>query len=443
MKKGIKLSAIAFAAVSGLLISNHVLASEVTKDGTEITVTDPTVEVQKQGDSFYDKVDVTVKTDIPDDVEINQGDTLTMPLPQELELETNYEFPVTNNEGAEVGQATANAKENNVTTVFNDYFKEHPLNKSISLNLQTKINSEIVREEGKMNLNFSGTIVEMESGSKGDTNPNEELYKWGYQDKEDPNVVHWVARINYRKATMNRVSVSDTWDNEARYVPGSMKISYLHSANPWTYAWPGNMDMLSMRENGFDYYVGFLNNVLVFEYSTRYATQATVPVNTIKVTANDYWIEHKVDYKWVSGSGTADGKNRPKPIWEIPNEAPQVDKPELNINDIPLMPPAPILDKPELDLNDVPLLPPAPILELPELVIPDEPKKPEMPTKSLEKEPPAPSTKEEPKNAVGSKLETSASELPKTGEVSNVFLSIFGISLLISGAMIWQDNKKK
>ena len=54
------------------------------------------------------------------------------------------------------------------------------------------------------------------------------------------------------------------------------------------------------------------------------------------------------------------------------------------------MPPAPILDKPELDLNDVPLLPPAPILELPELVIPDEPKKPELPPKALEKEPPAP-----------------------------------------------------
>lgn len=102
MKNTIKLSAIAFAAVSGLLISNHVLASEVTKDGTEITVTEPTVEVQKQGDSFYDKVDVTVKTDIPDDVEINQGDTLTMPLPQELELETNYEFPVTNNSANEL-----------------------------------------------------------------------------------------------------------------------------------------------------------------------------------------------------------------------------------------------------------------------------------------------------------------------------------------------------
>ena len=166
MKNTIKITA-TMAVLAGLLIAPSVLASEVSKDGTEITVTEPTVEVQKQGDSFYDKVDVTVKTDIPDDVEINQGDTLTMPLPQELQLETNYEFPVTNNDGAEVGQATANAKENNVTTVFNNYFKEHTLNKSISLNLQTKINSEIVREEGKMNLNFSGTIVEMESGSKG------------------------------------------------------------------------------------------------------------------------------------------------------------------------------------------------------------------------------------------------------------------------------------
>nr|DAK37942.1 MAG TPA: LPXTG cell wall anchor motif domain protein [Caudoviricetes sp.] len=107
------------------------------------------------------------------------------------------------------------------------------------------------------------------------------------------------------------------------------------------------------------------------------------------------------------------------------------------------MPPAPILDKPELDLNDVPLLPPAPIFDLPELLIPDEPKKPELPPKTLEKEPPAPNTKDEPKNAVESELEVSANGLPKTGEVSNVFLSIFGISLLISGAMIYQDNKKK
>ncbi|MGX5858984.1 LPXTG cell wall anchor domain-containing protein [Streptococcus sanguinis] len=107
------------------------------------------------------------------------------------------------------------------------------------------------------------------------------------------------------------------------------------------------------------------------------------------------------------------------------------------------MPPAPILDKPELDLNDVSSLPPAPILELPELIVPEEPKKPELPPKTLEKEPPAPSTKEEPKNAVESKLDTSENELPKTGEVQNVFLSILGVSALICIGTIWEDKKKK
>ena len=77
-----------------------------------------------------------------------------------------------------------------------------------------------------------------------------------------------------------------------------------------------------------------------------------------------------------------------------------------------------------------------PALDLPELVIPEEPK-------SLEKEPPAQITKEEQKNAVESKLEASASGLPKTGEVSNVFLSILGVSALICIGTIWNDNKKK
>ena len=52
MKNTIKLSAVVFATISGLLISNHVLASEVAKNGAEITVTEPTVEVTKSEDSI-------------------------------------------------------------------------------------------------------------------------------------------------------------------------------------------------------------------------------------------------------------------------------------------------------------------------------------------------------------------------------------------------------
>ena len=38
MKNMVKLSMVAFAAISGLLYSSNVLASEVTKEGTEVSV---------------------------------------------------------------------------------------------------------------------------------------------------------------------------------------------------------------------------------------------------------------------------------------------------------------------------------------------------------------------------------------------------------------------
>ena len=41
-----------------------------------------------------------------------------------------------------------------------------------------------------------------------------------------------------------------------------------------------------------------------------------------------------------------------------------------------MMPPAPVVDKPYIDINDIPMMPPAPVLELPELEIPNELEKP-------------------------------------------------------------------
>ena len=40
------------------------------------------------------------------------------------------------------------------------------------------------------------------------------------------------------------------------------------------------------------------------------------------------------------------------------------------------MPPAPVVEKPYLDITDIPMMPPAPVLELPELEIPNELEKP-------------------------------------------------------------------
>lgn len=223
---------------------------------------------------------------------------------------------------------------------------------------------------------------------------------------------------------------------------------------------------MQFYKNGFKFNLPHVTNIVSVEYKTRLKNKLQNPVNVLRFTASGQEYSFEREIVVANAKGSAKGTIRPyswdvppAPVYDIPEytgdavplDPPVYEKPELDISGIPEMPPAPVHELPEWQGGTTPLDPPTvdkpewnggvvpndpPVLELPELIIPEEPK-------TLEKEPPAQITKEEQKNAVESKLEASASGLPKTGEVSNVFLSIFGISLLISGAMIWHDNKKK
>ncbi|RKW08106.1 MAG: LPXTG cell wall anchor domain-containing protein [Streptococcus sp.] len=469
MKKGIKLSVVGLTAVAGLLISTNVLASEVTKDGNQIQVTEPEITYSSEAAETYVNKDLTYHTEIPDEVEINEGDTLTYTLPEQLQWTTTQEFDVTSPEGEVVGRAVASNDSQNVTTTFNGYFKEHPLDKQFDMTLSTMWKKEVVKEGQKYDLSFNGTVVQQaEVKPQGKANPTEIVAKWGWQDKDDPSLIQWGGRVNFVKHDLHDVNVSDTWDDNNEYVEGSMRLFELSSAEPWVgiREIPLTEANVQFYKNGFKFNLPHVTNIVSVEYKTRLKNKLQNPVNVLRFTASGQEYSFEREIVVANAKGSAKGTIRPyswdvppAPVYDIPEytgdavplDPPVNEKPELDILGIPEMPPAPVHELPEWQGGTTPLDPPTvdkpewnggvvpnvpPVLDLPELVVPEEPK-------SLEKEPPAPSAKEERKNATDSKLEVSANELPKTGEVSNVFLSIFGISLLISGAMIWQDNKKK
>lgn len=122
------------------------LETSVTKDGSEITVTNPNVTVeQPEGNGRYTPFKIKYEdVKIPDNIEVNEGDKVTFDLPEEVKFQTSYEFDVHNPEKAVVGKAKADATTNKVTTVFNDYFKSHPLNKSMSLELDASWTDKVV-----------------------------------------------------------------------------------------------------------------------------------------------------------------------------------------------------------------------------------------------------------------------------------------------------------
>ena len=483
-----------------LLTAPSVLANEadtvVTKEDTNITVQNPSVEVTTSNDTIYADVDVKVNDiQIPDEITINKGDSITVGLPEELKLVNNYTFPVNNNEGTEVGTATANKDNNEVTTVFNDYFESHPLNKTFSLDIQTQWNVEKVKENQQVALDFNGRKVETTTGKAGVIGKDETLMKWGGEDAEHPGEIVWAMRVNYAKKDLVNVKVSDTWDENQEYVKDSFKMVAVESNNPWKEKESEATKIAPVFHiNGFTWSADKLSDQLYISYRTKVIKQAERYLNSVVLGADNFNSQYRdVPYQFVSGKGKADGENKPEPTFEIPkespkvefpefqggipgipevrekpeytepigtvpNEAPVLDKPYLPIEDIPLMPPAPVLDKPYLPIEDIPLMPPAPVLDKPEYPIPAEPEKPNTPPTTPEDKPKTPAPNqyvpirkyEEKKPVVNNippkvieaakKVETHS--LPNTGSSLELALVTTGVFLATVGIAISRKETK-
>ena len=432
----------------------------VTKQDTTITVENPNVKVeQPEGNGRYTPFKVKYEdVKIPDDIPVNEGDKVTFDLPQEVKFQTSYEFDVHNPEKAVVGKATADATANKVTTVFNDYFKNHPLNKSMSLELDASWTDKVV--PGKpVNVNFNGTVVTANVGSEGVIGKDELVTKWGEQDKADPTVINWTARVNYAKRVLNYVTIIDEMSENQKLVDNYFEIKNIESLDPWIDKGSA-MDLvksISKSDHGFTITMDRLDHMIYLYYKTKLVNavkDSTNPTNKIELKAEDAGSVAYQKIQLVGGKGDAVGEN--KPVWEIPNDAPKYEKPSININDIPLMPPAPILDKPYLPIEDIPLLPPAPVLDKPELVIDiPEPKRDEPKPQPKADKPNTPAPKETPKveevkinNRVENHAQNTRNEseetveaysapaaLPKTGSEFGIAISLIGLLGLSLGAV--------
>ena len=454
----------------------------VTKTGDTINVENPNVQVDfPNGNGKYSPFEVEYKDiQIPDDVPVNEGDKVTFDLPEEVKFQTSYEFDVHNPEKAVVGKATADATTNKVTTVFNDYFKSHPLNKSMSLKLDASWTDKVV--SGKpVNVNFNGTVVTANIDSEQVIGKDELIAKWGFQDKEDPTVINWTARVNYAKRVLNYVSIIDTMSDNQKLVDNYFEIKNIESVDPWIDKGSA-MDLvksISKSDHGFEIKMDRLDHMVYLYYKTKLVNavkDSTNPTNKIELKAESDGAVSYTKIQLVGGRGDASGENKPEPTFEIPREAPKVDIPEFQ-GGIPGIPEvrelpeytepigtvpneAPKYDKPEFQggipgIPEVRELPPfeggvvpndAPILDLPELHIPEEPtkptpEKPVEPKKVPNKPVDAPKTKEV-ESTVSYKLDSEPKEatnttvyggvLPHTGEKEGI-ASTLGLVVIAAG----------
>lgn len=426
--------------------------TEFVKEDNEIKVTNPDVVVdQSNGTGKYSGFTVEYKdVKFPDSMPINEGDKVTFNLPKEINFQTNYDFDVYNPEKAVVGKASTDPKTQTVTTVFNDYFKNHPLNKQMSLKLDAKWTDKV--ESGKpVNVNFNGTVVTVNIGKEQEIGKDELLSKWGSQDENDPTVINWTARINYAKRLLNYVTIIDEMSDNQKLVDNYFEIKSIESVDPWIDKGSA-MDLvksISKSDHGFTIKMDRLDHMIYINYKTKLikpVKDSVNPTNKVELKAETDGATSYSYVQLVGGKGDASGENKPEPTFEIPREAPKVDIPEFE-GGIPGIPEvrelpeytepigtvpndAPKYDKPEFQggipgIPEVRELPPfeggvipndAPILDLPELHIPVEPtpEKPSTPGKAPKTSVERPNNKVAQSTTVSYNFAPASKETPKT-----------------------------
>nr|DAJ42601.1 MAG TPA: putative outer membrane protein [Caudoviricetes sp.] len=395
-------------------------ATSFAKDGDIIRVENPEVVIdQSKGTGKYQGFTVEYKNvHFPDDLTINEGDKVTLTLPEEVAFQTSFTFDVHNPENAVVGQATADSQAGTVTTVFNDYFKNHPLNKQMSLKMDAKWTDK-VQSGQPVSANFNGTVVTAQIGKEQVIGKDELLSKWGSQDENDPSVINWTVRVNYARKVLNYVKIIDEMSENQKLIDNYFEIKNIESVDPWIDKGSA-MDLvksISKSDHGFTITMDRLDHMIYLNYKTKLINavkDSTNPTNKVELKAETDGATSYSYVQLVGGRGDASGEN--KPVFEIPNEAPVYDRPSINIEDIPLMPPAPIVEIPEWNGGTVPF--DAPILEKPELEIPDEPVKPSPEPKQNQPQP-KPEPKQDKPNTPAPKTETKKEtvEVVNKGEV--------------------------
>lgn len=433
------------------------------KEGDTIQVSNPNVEVdQSQGTGKYQGFTVEYKdVKFPDDMAINEGDKVKFTLPEEVKFQTNFDFDVYNPDKQVVGKATTDTASNTVTTVFNNYFASHPLNKQMSLKMDATWTDKV--ESGKpVTVNFNGTVITVNIGKEQEIGKDELLSKWGSQDENDPTVINWTIRVNYARRVLNYVTLIDTMSDNQTLVDNFFEVKNIESVNPWIDKGSA-MDLvksISKSEHGFEIKMDRLDHMIYLNYKTKLTNavkDSVNPTNKVELKAES---DGAVSYSYVQlvgGRGDASGENKPEPTFEIPNDAPKYelpewhggttpfdapkyDKPEWNGGTVPFD--APVYDKPSINLEDIPMMPPAPILEKPELVIeiPSEPVKPTKPSENTPNKPvDAPKEKEAQSATVSYKLNSEPKEvanttvyggtLPHTGEKDGI-MSTLGLAVI-------------
>ena len=307
-----------------------------TKTGTTITVQNPDIHIDfTKGHGIYATNTFVFHAQFEDNFAINDGDQFVLTLPKEMTFPTSTKFPVTNEAGETIGQASTNVTTNAVTVTFNDYLQKHPENKFLNLAFDQKWTA-YVKDNTTFTTSVKGTLLKIAIAKEiAQQDGTRKFAKWGIQSKDDPTIIDWTLQLNYGNLWSNQVLTNfqllDTLGPDQVLLEDSIRAEHITNVTPYVSKGDVMNELLDLKTNpkGFSFKIANLNKMIYVWYKSK----LTKPVSESYNPTNraDYIFDNMpntiVPYNATAtlsgGRGDGGGKNRPvveTPL--VPSETP-------------------------------------------------------------------------------------------------------------------------
>ena len=267
--------------------------------------------------TFEDTLRVSTPITVNDDVQINEGDTITFDLPAEVQPITKLTFAITDSYGEAVANIETDPTTKKVTVTFTDRFNTLKENRTVNVDFDVNLAREVRKEDGQTIITINGKPVTVDVTEIIGYDDKEMINKWGKVNPEDPTEIIWEARVNSNKHSIKGLVIEDKFNAAEMTLVG---VSELKDITSWPFGTgsveknydQNEIDAITTKtENGFVINMGDTEHIVYLKYTTKLKDGQTVDSVKNIITMrydSDQSAEKESIVQTVKGGGSATGE---------------------------------------------------------------------------------------------------------------------------------------
>lgn len=210
---------------------------------------------------------------IPDGQVIQAGDTMQVTLPTQLVVSGDVQFEILDENGVVIANTVVDKATGTVLITFTDYYTNYPTNREGSFNIRTQWNLDNITIDTEVPLDWGNQgITNVYVGPNANPDSNEQLWKWGTIDANDPTLIHWTMRVNYQRLTIQNAVLTDTLGPNQTLIENTIHASHVvyGEGNQYTVigAVPSSQITINNQQS-FQINLGTLDDTVLVNYDSR------------------------------------------------------------------------------------------------------------------------------------------------------------------------------